>query len=191
MPVYINVKSFLLSAPRSPSWIMTKSSLGAMTMDDRTTTFGRKRGCTVTRCGAFGLALAFLGGVLVTGLLVYHFAPCVVGGMADRRYNGAGGPQSSDGVEISSFRSSRSFVSDSAKKKLDVRLPKSVVPHSYELKLIPFIWERNFTFNGEVSVDASCSVSLFLQGLRECCEGAAGKGKMKNKKQAVKFKQTN
>lgn len=124
---------------------MTKS-LGAMGMDDRTTTFGRKRGCTVTRCGAFALIMGFIASVVVTGLLVYHFAPCIDGSSV-RRYNGALGD---DGSAM--FRSGRSFAGSSTKRKLDVRLPSSIKPDSYELKLVPFIWEGNFTFNGEVCI---------------------------------------
>jgi hypothetical protein len=36
--------------------------------------------------------------------------------------------------------------------KLDVRLPRAVIPDSYNIKIIPFIFEGNFTFNGEVAV---------------------------------------
>ncbi|XP_031788192.1 aminopeptidase Ey isoform X1 [Nasonia vitripennis] len=124
---------------------MTKS-LGAMGMDDRTTTFGRKRGCTVTRCGAFALAMSFFVSVVVTGLLVYHFAPCI-DTSSERRYNRGAGDD-----ESAMFRSGRSFAGSTSKKKLDVRLPTNVRPDSYELQLVPFIWEGNFTFNGEVKI---------------------------------------
>ncbi|KAK7601689.1 hypothetical protein V9T40_009130 [Parthenolecanium corni] len=40
----------------------------------------------------------------------------------------------------------------SPKPKRYVRLPRSVVPDSYNLKIIPYIWEGNFTFDGEVSI---------------------------------------
>lgn len=52
------------------------------------------------------------------------------------------------------FRSGRSFRR-SRENKLYVRLPKSVVPKSYDLNLVPFIWEGNFTFNGEVKIIVS------------------------------------
>lgn len=40
----------------------------------------------------------------------------------------------------------------SREKIQNVRLPKSVIPESYEIKLIPFIFENNFTFRGEVKI---------------------------------------
>lgn len=114
---------------------MTKE-MGAMGIDDRTTSFGRKRGCTISHCGLIGLGLCFIGGVVLTGLLVYHFAPCV------------------DSNGSQSFRfgddTRRPFKGKDTKEKIDVRLPRSVLPDSYEIKLVPFIWPGNFTFNGEV-----------------------------------------
>lgn len=108
-------------------------------MDAHTTTFGRKRGCTVSPCGAFLLGAAFLISLVVTGLLVYHLAPCLEEKL-DKSCNG-----------VSNSVTSRAFPIDTfGKKKLDVRLPRSIAPVSYELKLIPFIQVGNFTFNGEV-----------------------------------------
>uniref|UniRef100_A0A1B6M3I9 Aminopeptidase n=1 Tax=Graphocephala atropunctata TaxID=36148 RepID=A0A1B6M3I9_9HEMI len=37
-------------------------------------------------------------------------------------------------------------------RRLYVRLPTSVVPISYKVELIPFIWEGNFTFSGSVTI---------------------------------------
>jgi len=34
----------------------------------------------------------------------------------------------------------------------DVRLPAGVVPESYDLRIIPFLWAGNSTFNGEVDI---------------------------------------
>lgn len=123
---------------------MTQSREVLAMMDAHTTTFGRKRGCTVSPCGAFLLGAAFLISLVVTGLLVYHLAPCLEEKL-DKSCN-----------NISS--SGRAFPTDTLeKKKLDVRLPRSIVPDSYELRLIPFIQVGNFTFNGEV-----WNISCFL-----------------------------
>lgn len=112
-------------------------------MDAHTTTFGRKKGCTISRCGAFLLGVFFLICLVVTGLLVYHFAPC----LEEKQVK-----QCDDFLVSPVFQTASSFSASTAKKKLDVRLPKSVVPDSYEIWLIPFIWEGNFTFNGEVKI---------------------------------------
>ena len=112
-------------------------------MDTHTTTFGRKRGCTLSPCGGLLLGAAFLISLVMTGLLVYHFAPCLEEKLV----------KSCIDLKNSGFESLGMFPTElSSKKKLDVRLPRAVVPDSYELKLIPFIWEGNFTFNGEVKI---------------------------------------
>ena len=112
-------------------------------MDTHTTTFGRKRGCTLSPCGGLLLGAAFLISLVMTGLLVYHFAPCLEEKLV----------KSCIDLKNSGFESRGMFPTElSSKKKLDVRLPRAVVPDSYELKLIPFIWEGNFTFNGEVKI---------------------------------------
>lgn len=122
---------------------MTQSREVLAMMDAHTTTFGRKRGCTVSPCGAFLLTAAFLISLVVTGLLVYHLAPCLE----------EKDPRSCNDLSNAVFESRGIFSTDSStKQKLDVRLPRSVVPDLYELRLIPFIWEGNFTFNGEVGV---------------------------------------
>ncbi|XP_011497365.1 PREDICTED: aminopeptidase N [Ceratosolen solmsi marchali] len=118
-----------------------------MGMDDRTTTFGRKRSCTITRCGAFALVLTFVGSIVITGLLVCHFAPCVDGKISQHR-------DILDWEESSMFRAGRSFRRSRA-NKINVRLPRSIVPKSYDVNLVPFIWEGNFTFNGEVKIVVS------------------------------------
>ncbi|KAL6262287.1 hypothetical protein P5V15_007381 [Pogonomyrmex californicus] len=119
---------------------MTQSREVLAMMDAHTTTFGRKRGCTISRCGAFLLGAFFLISLVITGLLVYHFAPC----LEEKQVQPC-----SDGSSL--LETGRGF-SKPTKKKLDVRLPKSVMPDLYELWLIPFIWEGNFTFNGEVKI---------------------------------------
>lgn len=121
---------------------MTQSREVLAMMDAHTTTFGRTRGCTISRCGAFLLGALFLLSIVVTALLVYHLAPC-----AGR--DSAGNDSGNLGLRIGSgFLGAGNLA-----KKLDVRLPRSVVPVLYQLKLTPFIWEGNFTFNGEVGFD--------------------------------------
>ena len=122
---------------------MTPSREVLAMMDPHTTTFGRKRGCAISRCGAFLLGSAFLLCLVATGLLVYHFAPCLEG-KAIRTIDDSG--------DSSILHSARAFTTSSInKKKIDVRLPRSIVPNSYEISLIPFIQQGNFTFNGEVN----------------------------------------
>ncbi|XP_043289825.1 aminopeptidase N [Venturia canescens] len=123
---------------------MTQSREVLAMMDPHTTTFGRKHGCTISRCGGFLLGAAFLLCLVATGLLVYHFAPCLEG-KAIRTLDEFG--------DNAVLESARTFAMAAGnKKKIDVRLPRSVVPDSYKVSLMPFIWDGNFTFNGEVSI---------------------------------------
>ncbi|CAL7935732.1 unnamed protein product [Xylocopa violacea] len=123
---------------------MTQSREVLAIMDAHTTTFGRKRGCTVSPCGAFFMGAAFLISLVLTGLLVYHLAPC----LEEKKCDHAG-----DFSNTQAFEGRGMFSTDTlGKKKLDVRLPRAVIPDSYELKLIPFIQVGNFTFNGEVKI---------------------------------------
>ncbi|XP_035717445.1 aminopeptidase N-like isoform X1 [Vespa mandarinia] len=122
---------------------MTQSHEVLAMMDAHTTTFGRTKGCTISRCGAFLLGAFFLISLVVTGLLVYHYAPCLEEKIKSCETS----------LNNFDYPSGRAFSDNSAsKKKIDVRLPKSIVPDSYELRLVPFIWEGNFTFNGEVTI---------------------------------------
>ncbi|XP_076764198.1 suppressor of ER stress-induced death [Xylocopa sonorina] len=123
---------------------MTQSREVLAIMDTHTTTFGRKRGCTVSPCGAFSMGAAFLISLVLTGLLVYHLAPC----LEEKKCDHAG-----DLSNTQAFENRGMFSTDTlGKKKLDVRLPRAVIPDSYELKLIPFLQVGNFTFNGEVKI---------------------------------------
>ncbi|KAH0561198.1 hypothetical protein KQX54_014386 [Cotesia glomerata] len=123
---------------------MTQSCEVLAMMDAHTTTFGRKRGCTISKCGAFLITIFFILGIVATGLLVYHFAPCL---------DGESLKNADDYADGAFLNSARTFATVEAhKKKINVRLPKSVIPDTYEIKLMPFIWEGNFTFNGEVTI---------------------------------------
>ncbi|XP_020287873.1 aminopeptidase N isoform X2 [Pseudomyrmex gracilis] len=125
----------------------SREVLAMMDNHAHTTTFGRKRGCIhkrLTRCDAFFLGALFMAGVISTALLVYHFAPC----LEEKQVK-----QCDDffGRSLLQIGENFSMTSRSA-KRLDVRLPRSIVPDSYELWLIPFIWKGNFTFRGEVKI---------------------------------------
>ncbi|XP_066591926.1 aminopeptidase N [Prorops nasuta] len=123
---------------------MTQSREVLAMMDAHTTTFGRKNGCTISRCGAFLLSVFFLVCLVATGFLVYHFAPCL-----DENPRKSCIDTTSDSV----ISTAKAFSTSSIKKKTEnLRLPRSVLPDLYEVKLIPFIWEGNFTFNGEVKI---------------------------------------
>lgn len=128
------------------------------------------------------LVLIFVSCIVATGLLVYHFTSCSretcnetetrkVGALsACKNYTRESEPTAAHTTEVEDVTTVT--VATTTEKKtprkteiLDVRLPKSVVPLSYRLKLIPFIWEGNFTFHGEVTIlvdvaDSTSNVTL-------------------------------
>lgn len=103
---------------------------------EATTPFTKPNGFIVSRLNAALLFTAFVVCLVGTALIAYSFAPCH--------------EQQASVVNTDSSAS----VGDNRTKpaKINVRLPRSVVPHSYKIELIPFIWETNFTFNGEVMI---------------------------------------
>jgi hypothetical protein len=87
------------------------------------------------------LSLAIIGGVFLVclvgvGVVTWRLSSCR--GMGDGGVAGGMGPR---------FKA----------RLLDVRLPRSVVPESYKLRLIPFLEEGNFTFSGEVVIQVNVS----------------------------------
>nr|CAD7593835.1 unnamed protein product [Timema genevievae] len=141
-------------------------SLEALTMMDggsgNTVTFGKKRGYVVSRGLAIILGLIFVGGLVATGLLVHKFSSCVdsetsslsSGVITSERTKGK--YNSTTQVLIPTpmtevTTSSPPRVPPKA-PKLDVRLPRAIKPDSYDIKIIPFIVEGNFTFHGAVSI---------------------------------------
>lgn len=85
-------------------------------------------GFHVSKCCA--LALGAVLALLLAGMVAatYYLAPCPC--RASTRAASTARPKSS------------SYV----------RLPTSVVPHSYDVSIIPFLWEDNFTFIGSVHI---------------------------------------
>lgn len=123
------------------------------------------------------LIILFVCCIVATGLLVYHFASCssksssasynelkavsVVDDEETRTNTFAFTEENKETVITTTFKPKAPVAATSNEaasanevktENLDFRLPKSVVPHSYKLKLIPFIYDGNFTFLGEVTI---------------------------------------
>lgn len=99
------------------------------TMNSQTMRFEREKVCTISSWGSFFLILFFVISLCTTGLLVYYLAPC---------------------SEHKTISNDDFLKNLSEKKNLYDKLSKAVVPDMYDLWVIPFIWESNFTFHGEV-----------------------------------------
>nr|CAD7394984.1 unnamed protein product [Timema cristinae] len=141
-------------------------SLEALTMMDggsgNTVTFGKKRGYVVSRGLAIILGLLFVGGLVATGLLVHKFSSCVdsetsslsSGVITSERTRGKHNSTTQVLIPTPSTEVTTPSPPQVPPKapKLDVRLPRAIKPDSYDIKIIPFIVEGNFTFHGAVSI---------------------------------------
>lgn len=114
---------------------MTKTPEVVAVME-ATTTLTKPNGFIVSRLNAALLFTAFMVCVVAAALVAYHLSSCNAGwppgGNTDELINGSYNPPQSS--------------------RLYVRLPTSVVPHSYKIELVPFVFEGNFTFNGKVMI---------------------------------------
>ncbi|XP_011870128.1 PREDICTED: aminopeptidase N-like [Vollenhovia emeryi] len=99
--------------------------------DAQTVMFERKNSYTISQFTAFFIVALFLIILVVTGVLVYYFAPCP------------------EAIEDNDTLLKGSLTD---KTNIYVKLPTAVVPKFYDLWLIPFIWEGNFTFHGEIKI---------------------------------------
>jgi aminopeptidase N len=143
-------------------------------MDGTTVTFSKRRGYVLGRCGIILTAAAFLAAVVATGLLVYKFASCAEYQPAGTYPTDGAHNNGTSRVVVPAYSTEPAFphTPSSAKSpKLDVRLPRAVIPDSYTIKIIPFIHEGNFTFNGEVAIimnvtEATSNVTLHFNDIK-------------------------
>lgn len=137
----------------------------ALTIMDSATTFGIQNRISISRITAISIVLAFIGCLIATGLLVYYLTSCSESGktkIETKSYHQcnhtvfvSATATSIYNPEITSteiFREVTSTVEPKTETPIDLRLPKSIIPHSYYIKLIPFLNENNFTFHGDISI---------------------------------------
>lgn len=151
-------------------------------MDGQSTTFGKQHGITITRTNA-SIILGIFAALLVgTGLLVYNFAPTcpqhppLPSPISPEPLNCSQVSTDSSSTEqhISAVETTTSAEENITKpivQKLDVRLPKNIVPDRYDIRIIPFIFEGNFTFHGVVNIvinvtEETLNVSLHFDDMK-------------------------
>lgn len=102
----------------------------------------------LTRRRLLFVSALFIGSLVAVGLLVYF--------LADRPLAAGGGEfvrTMSDDHEDSRGTPEHVVVVD---KRTDIRLPRSVVPHHYAIRLLPVLEPDNFTVLGHVAIDVEC-----------------------------------
>lgn len=143
-------------------------------MDTAVNTSRHSKKISISRNLVILLVILFVCCIVATGLLVYHFASCsskssvnlieqkavkvfdddlsVLNTYAITEENRDTVIPTTSQPKVQAATSGEQAVNEVKTENVDLRLPKSVIPHSYKIKLIPFIYEGNFTFLGEVTI---------------------------------------
>lgn len=132
-------------------------------MDDTSTTFSKKNGLMVNRHTAVLIIIIFVGCLVATGLIVYNFtSTCIHPNTTCNAISAEVSTcnilttelliTSTEQLPTETSTPIQEVVTSTVEKKLNVRLPKSVFPEAYEIRIIPFIVDGNFTFHGEVRI---------------------------------------
>lgn len=150
--------------------VMTHAPEPIAVMDPTATSFGKHKNLSVSRTFALVLCVIFVCSLVATGLIVYQFAshkPPYQGVVSPTECQKSTAESVIIPTTVVHHITTTSVVttpknetpvatipqsSPVPKKVIDVRLPRSLVPHSYNLRLIPFIYPGNFTFHGEVKI---------------------------------------
>lgn len=137
---------------------------------DTITKFGKRKPILLSIPLAILLGSLFVLALVATGLLVYHFTPHTtvleytnvschhipketlldLRNVTKEESVAANVPSTEDTVIFELTTTERSKTTDRAES--NPRLPASVVPISYEIYLLPFVFEGNFTFHGNVTI---------------------------------------
>lgn len=144
---------------------MTHKREALTIMDSATTTFGIQNKISISRTVGALIILFFIGCIVATGLLVYYLTSCSESSKS--KIESISSPCNRTVSSISAATSTRTTYTPSTEKMfdettttaepktetpIDLRLPRSISPHSYNIKLTPFLNEDNFTFHGDVTI---------------------------------------
>lgn len=97
--------------------------------------------------------MIFVTSIVATALLIYNFATC--------RNTTSPASDTHDTSHVISLNNGNDHEVTATEHNshasatggiLDLRLPRSIVPITYDIKLIPFLFNNNFTFAGEVKI---------------------------------------
>ncbi|XP_044260023.1 aminopeptidase N [Tribolium madens] len=142
---------------------MTHAREDFAVMEATVTTFGKQKFVAVSKALALFIFILFLGCIVATGLLVYHLSSCQPISKFEEttlivydKHSDLEVTTTSEEVVTESVVTTTEEIKTEFE---DVRLPKSIKPHSYTIRLIPFIFEGNFTFHGEVTILINVTVT--------------------------------
>lgn len=150
----------------------------SQSMDPTTTSFTSRRGFFISRTTVALLFAFLLCSYIAVAVIFYSIADSSSQEFAGTVQNGCSSPHvdshiqpeirqlpvtthptgsnnSSNNLSSSAGAGAASAESSTGKNEritTNVRLPRSIVPSWYNIKLVPFLNENNFTFNGEVTI---------------------------------------
>lgn len=101
------------------------------------------RGYVLTKSRALILLAIFLGTLIAVGLLVYF--------LADRPP-----PASAASELLNSLNANVTSPTAKPKVSINYRLPRTILPHHYDIRLLPIIEVGNFSILGHVSINVEC-----------------------------------
>lgn len=129
----------------------------SLAMDQSGTTFSSRKTYTISRFTLIFLAAIFVCSIVAVGLLIYNFATCPEISVQSQVCESSHVIPLINGDDRASHSTSKDTNTSSHANDdiLNLRLPRSVVPIRYDIKLIPFLFSNNFTFNGEVKIDVN------------------------------------
>lgn len=124
-----------------------------LTMDQSGTTFTQRKTYQISRFTLIFIGSLFVCSIIATALLIYNFATCA---------NYAAQMAARDNSRVISLNNGHDHVATqnihadgnrtTSYADVNLRLPRSIVPTSYDIRLIPFLFDNNFTFAGEVKI---------------------------------------
>lgn len=122
---------------------------------ETSTSFGNRRGFFITRTSLVLLSAFFICSVIAAGFLIYNFVTCpqipIESSVCEHHHVVPLLTHSKNGSKTH-YSKDQSHITQVKEETPYLRLPRSVIPTAYDIKLIPFIWPNNFTFLGEVRI---------------------------------------
>lgn len=122
---------------------------------ETSTSFGNRRGFFITRTSLVLLSAFFVCSVIAAGFLIYNFGTCpqipIESSVCEHHHVVPLLTHSKNGSKTI-YSKDQPHTTNAKEEAPYLRLPRSVVPTAYDIKLIPFIFPKNFTFLGDVRI---------------------------------------
>lgn len=131
---------------------------GVASDSEGTTTFTTRKTYEISRFTLVFSVAILLCSIIAAGLLILHFGACPGEIAVKTQVCGKDNVipmithYGTNQTKTTKFIKPGSEDEANAEANVGLRLPRSIEPVSYDIKLIPFLFDDNFTFNGEVTI---------------------------------------